>query len=187
MQLEALGLLLHLVTMRDDLERWVWSLQKSREFSVASTHYLVDLIMLSSSSIQTRWDKTVPIKVNLFVWRLFLDRHLIRLNISRSGMDISYLYCVHCNNGVEFFNHLFFSYSLTSALLDRILRWWVIDVSVVFSFDDWSCWIVDLCLRKGQRICWKVFSLRCGGIFGFFGISPCLVKISRIRVIFLMI
>ena len=51
-----------LVNMRD---RWVWSLEGSGEFSIASVRRLIDDYMLPEVTSKTRWMKAVPIKVNV--------------------------------------------------------------------------------------------------------------------------
>ncbi|GJV46621.1 RNA-directed DNA polymerase, eukaryota, reverse transcriptase zinc-binding domain protein [Tanacetum coccineum] len=51
-----------LVIMRD---RWVWSLEGSGEFSIASVRRLIDDYMLPEVTSKTRWMKAVPIKVNV--------------------------------------------------------------------------------------------------------------------------
>ncbi|GJY80626.1 RNA-directed DNA polymerase, eukaryota [Tanacetum coccineum] len=59
-----------LVNMRD---RWVWSLEGSGDFSVASVRKLIDEHMLSEVASRTRWIKEVPIKVNVLAWKIKLD------------------------------------------------------------------------------------------------------------------
>ncbi|GJS67792.1 plant PDR ABC transporter associated protein, partial [Tanacetum coccineum] len=49
-----------LVNMRD---RWVWSLEGSGDFSVASVRKKIDELMLSAVASRTCWIKTVPIKL----------------------------------------------------------------------------------------------------------------------------
>nr|GFA06375.1 RNA-directed DNA polymerase, eukaryota, reverse transcriptase zinc-binding domain protein [Tanacetum cinerariifolium] len=41
-------------------DRWIWTLEGSGEFSVASYRKLVDDNMLSESDIKTRWIKAIP-------------------------------------------------------------------------------------------------------------------------------
>nr|GEY45331.1 RNA-directed DNA polymerase, eukaryota, reverse transcriptase zinc-binding domain protein [Tanacetum cinerariifolium] len=48
-----------LVNIRD---RWIWSLQNSRDFTVTSIRKLIDEFTLSEVSSSTRWIKAVPIK-----------------------------------------------------------------------------------------------------------------------------
>ncbi|GKE34906.1 hypothetical protein Tco_1454228 [Tanacetum coccineum] len=47
--------------MRD---RWTWSLEGSREFSVSSVRKLLDDKILPEVSSKTRWIKAMPIKLN---------------------------------------------------------------------------------------------------------------------------
>ncbi|GJX43473.1 hypothetical protein Tco_0260149 [Tanacetum coccineum] len=59
-----------LAAMRD---MWAWSLEGSREFSVASIRKLIDDRMLPEVSPKTRWIIVVPIKVNVHAWKVRLD------------------------------------------------------------------------------------------------------------------
>ncbi|GJS94449.1 RNA-directed DNA polymerase, eukaryota, reverse transcriptase zinc-binding domain protein [Tanacetum coccineum] len=58
-----------LVDLRDS---WVWSLDGSGEFTVASVRRLIDDRMLPEISSKTRWIKAVPIKVNVHAWKVSL-------------------------------------------------------------------------------------------------------------------
>ncbi|GJR64060.1 RNA-directed DNA polymerase, eukaryota [Tanacetum coccineum] len=51
-------------------DRWVWSLEGSGNFSVASVRKLIDKHTLLEVSSSTRWIKEVPIKVNVLAWKI---------------------------------------------------------------------------------------------------------------------
>nr|KAJ0220648.1 hypothetical protein LSAT_V11C200087120 [Lactuca sativa] len=72
-QKRDLGLILHLVLLSTVEDRWVWLLDCMEEYSVASSHSLVDGHLLQTSSIASRWVNRVPIKVNVFSWKLVLN------------------------------------------------------------------------------------------------------------------
>ncbi|GJZ25140.1 RNA-directed DNA polymerase, eukaryota, reverse transcriptase zinc-binding domain protein [Tanacetum coccineum] len=71
------------VALVDMNDRWVWSLEGSGEFFVASVRRLIDERWLSEVSTKTRWINVVPIKVNVHAWKVRLDCLPTRLNISR--------------------------------------------------------------------------------------------------------
>nr|GFA79551.1 RNA-directed DNA polymerase, eukaryota [Tanacetum cinerariifolium] len=51
-------------------DRWSWDLNGSREFSVASARRYIDNNRLLDISSKTRWIKEVPIKVNVYAWKV---------------------------------------------------------------------------------------------------------------------
>ncbi|GJW54957.1 RNA-directed DNA polymerase, eukaryota [Tanacetum coccineum] len=70
-------------------------------FTVKEARNLIDQKTLPSLAPSTTWDKTIPRKVNIFMWRLLLDRLPHRLNISLRGMDIPAISCSSCNDGAK--------------------------------------------------------------------------------------
>ncbi|GJW74044.1 hypothetical protein Tco_0133414 [Tanacetum coccineum] len=83
------------------------------DFIVASIRKLIDEFTLSEISSSTRWIKAVPIKVNVLAWKIKLDNLPTRLNISRRGMDIDSIICLHA---VKRWNQLDTSSSLAKLL-----------------------------------------------------------------------
>nr|GEY30076.1 hypothetical protein [Tanacetum cinerariifolium] len=71
---------INMVSMED---RWVWNLESSGEFSVSSIRMKIDELRLPRVSYKTRWVKHVPIKVNVFVWKVMVDALPTRFNLSR--------------------------------------------------------------------------------------------------------
>ncbi|GJU67845.1 RNA-directed DNA polymerase, eukaryota, reverse transcriptase zinc-binding domain protein [Tanacetum coccineum] len=86
----------------------VWSLGPKGTFTFKDARSIIDQKTLPSLAPFTTWDKTIPRKVNIFMWRLSLDRLPHRLNLSLRGMDIPAISCSSCNANVESANHIFF-------------------------------------------------------------------------------
>ncbi|GJW37558.1 hypothetical protein Tco_0060478 [Tanacetum coccineum] len=57
------------INLADMMDRWVWTLEGSGEFSVASIRRLIDKRILPEVSTKTRWITGVPIKVNIHAWK----------------------------------------------------------------------------------------------------------------------
>nr|GEW24427.1 hypothetical protein [Tanacetum cinerariifolium] len=74
-------------------DRWCWPLEGSQEYSVKSSRILIDNTILPKAEVPTRWLRVVPIKVNVHVWTVCLDKLPTRANISLKGMDIPSIAC----------------------------------------------------------------------------------------------
>ncbi|GJW22191.1 hypothetical protein Tco_0032813 [Tanacetum coccineum] len=74
-----------------------WSLGRNGTFTVKDARYRIDQNILPTLAHTTTWDKSIPRKVNVFMWRLSLDRLPHRLNLSSrgfmgsSGQDVVHL------------------------------------------------------------------------------------------------
>ncbi|GJZ60933.1 RNA-directed DNA polymerase, eukaryota, reverse transcriptase zinc-binding domain protein [Tanacetum coccineum] len=77
----------------------------------------IDDQILPSLDTKTTWDKSLPCKVNIFIWRLKLDRLSHRLNLSSRGIDIPEISCSSCSCNVESNHHVFLT-----VLLPRRFR-----------------------------------------------------------------
>ncbi|GJZ70611.1 RNA-directed DNA polymerase, eukaryota, reverse transcriptase zinc-binding domain protein [Tanacetum coccineum] len=83
----------------------------------------------------TTWDKSIPRKVNVFMWRLSLDRLPHRLNLSSRGMDIPAISCPSCNANVESANHVFFECDIATDMWKLVFRWCDIPLFQAASWD----------------------------------------------------
>ncbi|GJV06477.1 RNA-directed DNA polymerase, eukaryota [Tanacetum coccineum] len=102
---------------------------RSGDFSVKSAREEIDKHVLVVSSSPMRWSKVLPIKLNIFLCRMFLDRLPTRINISNRGLDIPCVLCRICEGG-GLKPQAFFSFSCSMSLdLVRLLgRWWNIQI-----------------------------------------------------------
>ena len=77
-----------------------------------SARVFIDDSLLPKANAATRWIKVVPIKINMFAWRVCVDKLPTRLNISLRGVDIPFILCHLCSITVESSSHLLFSCNL---------------------------------------------------------------------------
>ncbi|GJR02100.1 RNA-directed DNA polymerase, eukaryota [Tanacetum coccineum] len=118
----------------------VWSLGSNGTFTVTEARNLIDQKMLPSLAPSTTWGKNIPCKVNIFMWRLLLDRIPHRLNLSLRGMDIPAIYCFLCNGNVESATHIFFECIIASEMWKLVYRWCAIPFVQALSFEAFKDW-----------------------------------------------
>ncbi|GJX12096.1 RNA-directed DNA polymerase, eukaryota [Tanacetum coccineum] len=126
------------------LDRWFWSLEGSSEFLVKSTRILINDFFHHIGDVLTRWVKLVPIKINIFAWKVFLDKLPTRLNLSLRGVEISSIICPICNVAAESSSHLLFTCPLARNLRCKVLRWWEIDELNYSSYEKWLLWFKSI-------------------------------------------
>ncbi|GJX33427.1 RNA-directed DNA polymerase, eukaryota, reverse transcriptase zinc-binding domain protein [Tanacetum coccineum] len=118
----------------------VWNLGPNGTFTVNDARNIIDQKTLPSLP-STSWDKIIPHKVNIFMWRLSLDRLPHRLNLSLCGMDIPAISCSSCNANVESANHIFFECIIASDLWKLVYRWCEIPFVQALSFEAFKDWL----------------------------------------------
>ncbi|GKB96765.1 RNA-directed DNA polymerase, eukaryota [Tanacetum coccineum] len=138
-------------TMADNLDdRWRWDLNGEGIFRVQDARNLLDEFFLPKDPVATRWVKSVPIKVNVFVWKLHLDRLPTRVNLARRGVQISSMMCPLCNNAGEDSSHLFFGCDMAIDITRLVCRWWHLAWTPVGSFSEWLAWFKTI--RMGSKV-----------------------------------
>ncbi|GJR44940.1 RNA-directed DNA polymerase, eukaryota, reverse transcriptase zinc-binding domain protein [Tanacetum coccineum] len=150
-QLDALATLVSQVNLVNKADRWVWTLEGSGEFSVASTRKVIDENRLKSDLSKTIWVKYVPIKINVLAWKIKMDVLPTRLNISRRGIDIHSISCPICDNGIEASDHLFFRCQIATQLTRKIVNWWNIDQVDVNTYVEWCTWLSSLRMASKSK------------------------------------
>ncbi|GJW26443.1 RNA-directed DNA polymerase, eukaryota, reverse transcriptase zinc-binding domain protein [Tanacetum coccineum] len=119
-----------------------WSLGRNGTFTVKDARYRIDQNILPTLAHTTTWDKSIPRKVNVFMWRLSLDRLPHRLNLSSRGMDILAISCPSCNANVESANHVFFECDIATDMWKLVFRWCDIPLFQASSWDSFNDWII---------------------------------------------
>ncbi|GKB44769.1 RNA-directed DNA polymerase, eukaryota [Tanacetum coccineum] len=151
------------VILSNSSDRWVWSLDSAGYFSVKSIRTLIDDSFLPSVGNETRWINVVPIKINIFAWKVCLDKLLARFNLSLRGLDILSILCPICHSAGESSSHLFFSCNVARLLQSKVARWWDLVIIDIHSYDDWYLGSPLFVWLKGLKMFWKGSSTLCGG------------------------
>ncbi|GJT62291.1 RNA-directed DNA polymerase, eukaryota [Tanacetum coccineum] len=101
----------------------------SCEFHVKSVLNLIDDSLLPHEDVPIRWVNVIPIKIDVFAWRVQFDKLPTRLNLSLRAVDLSSILCLLCNISVESGSHLFFSCLLARRLRSKAIHWWELEYS----------------------------------------------------------
>lgn len=136
-QFSELELLVGSIVLSEHIDTWQWSLDVSKGLSVASVRSLIDSHTLDVGSSATLWNKNVPIKINVFLWRLTLNKFPSRMNLDRKGIDLDSLLCPICQEDVETVNHIFFNCKLAKDLWALLARWWELDIPFCENISEW--------------------------------------------------
>ncbi|GJU62373.1 RNA-directed DNA polymerase, eukaryota [Tanacetum coccineum] len=131
-------------------DRWAWDLNGDGDFCVKDARDLVDEVLLPKENVATRWIKTIPIKVNVFAWKLHLDRLPTRSNLLKRGIQVQSSLCPICNVLQEDTSHLFFSCDVALDISRLICRWWNVSWSPVDSYSGWLEWFNSI--RLGSKL-----------------------------------
>ncbi|GJZ27081.1 RNA-directed DNA polymerase, eukaryota, reverse transcriptase zinc-binding domain protein [Tanacetum coccineum] len=91
--LEALKAEIHSLSLSSDRDILCWGLSHDGSFTVGDTRKHIDDVILPTLSMATIWCNILPRKVNIFIWRMRLDRLPHRLNLSRRGLDTQSIDC----------------------------------------------------------------------------------------------
>ncbi|GJY96657.1 RNA-directed DNA polymerase, eukaryota [Tanacetum coccineum] len=122
-QLRLLGDIISSIVLSNSNDRWIWRLDSAGDFSVKSARCYIDNFFLPKDEVSTRWIVSVPIKVNIFAWKVCLDKLPTRLNLSIRGLDIPSILCPNCYIAVESTAHILFSCDIACQLMRKVVRW----------------------------------------------------------------
>nr|GEZ01740.1 RNA-directed DNA polymerase, eukaryota, reverse transcriptase zinc-binding domain protein [Tanacetum cinerariifolium] len=103
----------------------------SKGFTVASVRHIIDARFLDVSPTATRWIRDIPIKVNVCLWRLSLNKLPSMMKLDKKSIDVDSILCPICNDDVETVNHLFFSCDMAKDLWSLLARWWELGIPFV--------------------------------------------------------
>ncbi|GJX36639.1 RNA-directed DNA polymerase, eukaryota, reverse transcriptase zinc-binding domain protein [Tanacetum coccineum] len=168
-QFEALKAAIGNVFLTDQSDTWQWTLNVAAGYSVAPARVLVDDTVLEVGLVATRWNRHIPIKVNVFLWRLNLNKLPYRVNLDRKGIEVGSLLCPTCQLDVETVNHIFFICEMAKDLWSLLAKWWELDIPIWANISDWYDWLDDVRVAaKARSILEGVGGLLCG-LFGTYG------------------
>nr|GEX01626.1 RNA-directed DNA polymerase, eukaryota, reverse transcriptase zinc-binding domain protein [Tanacetum cinerariifolium] len=103
-------------------DRWVWDLNGSGDFLVKDVRSMIDDFMLPNDHVATHWIKCIPIKVNVFAWKVRHDRLATKNNLMIRGISVDSPLCPICSQSNEDVSHIFFCCDLAYLVSKRVCR-----------------------------------------------------------------
>ncbi|GJT95771.1 RNA-directed DNA polymerase, eukaryota [Tanacetum coccineum] len=113
---------------------------------------ILDSVSLSNMDDRWYWDlngEEFSVKVNVFVWKLSLDRLPTRSNLLSRNILVSDVACPLCDHELEDSSHLFFGCPIAKDVQKLVCRWWNLDVQPYESYDGWLSWFKSI--RFGSK------------------------------------
>lgn len=115
-------------------DRWLWIIDNKQTFSVKSCYgWLVNVFAGTTRTMEgvqaalcsKIWSCDVPTKVQIFVWKMMLNRLPTRDNLERRGIinNVHELCCVLCFEENETANHLFCNCRMSQAVWTAVMQW----------------------------------------------------------------
>ncbi|GJR14619.1 RNA-directed DNA polymerase, eukaryota [Tanacetum coccineum] len=131
-------------------DRWRWDLNGSGLFRVCDVRNYLDDFFLPKDDRGTRWVKCIPIKINVFAWRVSLDRLPTRVNLIRRDIQVPSSDCPICSLDDEDASHLLFRCSMAADIHRLICHWWGLNWANIGSYAEWLSWFKDI--RLGSNV-----------------------------------
>nr|GEZ83283.1 RNA-directed DNA polymerase, eukaryota [Tanacetum cinerariifolium] len=120
-------------------------------FCVKDFRNLLDEFFLPKSESSTRWIKSIPIKVNIFAWRVSIDRLPTRHNLVCRGVSVPFVnFPMGCIEQ-EDLDHVLFRCELASGLSNLVCRWWNQDWIQFDSYRAWLAWFKAIRIPSSSK------------------------------------
>ncbi|GJT91555.1 RNA-directed DNA polymerase, eukaryota, reverse transcriptase zinc-binding domain protein [Tanacetum coccineum] len=103
---------------------WECVIDDTRSFLVKCLRTHITNTAIALDQNHPRWNKLVPIKVNIASWRIAKERLLTKINLDLSGIDLHLVNCALCDDDLAMEHHLFIHYRIAKQVWLDVLRWW---------------------------------------------------------------
>ncbi|KAK9053734.1 hypothetical protein SSX86_024808 [Deinandra increscens subsp. villosa] len=132
-------------------DSWGWDLEGNNEFVVNHVRKVIERATLLGNNTKTTWNKAVPKKINIMIWRLLNDRLPVRAKLLEKGIIFNNFDCVFCDNHLETAPHLFGSCPLVRATWIKVQNWLGIDGRCDVSPESIFQWIDNSSFNKRRK------------------------------------
>ncbi|XP_071704768.1 uncharacterized protein [Rutidosis leptorrhynchoides] len=173
-QLLHLLSLLSTVSISEGEDRWWWDYSTDGLYRVSSARSIIASFDYAPFTHQTDWCNSVPIKINIFVWRLKLHRLATLRNLESKDLSFDNSCCALCDVSEESHSHLFVRCDTSYQLWCKVGSWLDISIPIWNSVDDVWIWINSFSHNRNKKLIisviaystiWNIWKLRNDIIF----------------------
>ena len=129
-----------LQNLSDKRDKWVIPGAPNGEFSTGWFRDCNECFKTMGQVQQNYWNKWVPKKSNIFIWRLIRERIPTRRKLVDMGIDIPCTLCPICEKKEEDMSHLFFDCDLSTQLWSKLGVWWTVQIPSFSMGEDLLSW-----------------------------------------------
>ncbi|KAL4585556.1 hypothetical protein LXL04_010179 [Taraxacum kok-saghyz] len=126
--------------LSDKRDRWEIPGAPNGIFSTTWIRDCMETFKIMGQVQQNHWNKWVPKKHNIFVWRFIRDRIPTRRKLVDMGIDIPTSLCPLCERREETLAHLFFECDLSSQLWSKLGVWWAVQTPSFSTGEELMSW-----------------------------------------------
>ncbi|KAJ0911011.1 putative RNA-directed DNA polymerase [Helianthus annuus] len=135
-ELAELNVIISQVNITDSLDTWGWTTEHANEFSVKEIKTMIQNNDTSGNLNRFEWNRWVPRKVNIFGWRMNLDRLPTKAALARRNITMDSVTCPLCCERDETAEHIFGSCYVSSVIWHLVSRWLSIPPIYAFTISD---------------------------------------------------
>ncbi|MFS7977434.1 putative reverse transcriptase zinc-binding domain-containing protein [Helianthus anomalus] len=133
-QIEELERILLDEKTSDKEDVWKWGPRNNEIISVALLRDEITKSSLEPNDVPWKhWNKWVPPKVNLFIWRAIKGRIAVKVELVKRGVQLENQICSRCNKEEESVNHLLLSCLKSRAVWWNVLIWLKLPVQMNYN------------------------------------------------------
>lgn len=152
---ECSTLFSNIVLQDSVVDQWKWLSSPDKGYSVCDVyHHLTAIDHIECNTLQeVIWNKIVPLKVSIFVWRMFRNRLSTKDNLERRGViQLNSNTCIIGCGQHETLDHLFVKYQFFGRLWSLFRHWMRITFVDTVNLSDHVLHFSSLCgFSKGSR------------------------------------
>ena len=126
--------------LSDKRDNWEIPGAPNGEYSTAWLRDCMESFKMMGQVQQNHWNKWVPKKHNIFIWRVIRYRLPTRRKLIDMGLDIPVSLCPICERIEETSAHLFFDCELSSQLWSNLGLWWDVQIPLVSTGEELMNW-----------------------------------------------
>ncbi|GKA76737.1 ribonuclease H-like domain-containing protein [Tanacetum coccineum] len=122
-------------TLSDGDDKWVWKDDASGNFKVSNLSVCIQNNLFAECYLGLHhiWNSWILRKVNLCVWRTFINRFPTRLNLIMRGVILNSTSCPFCDTSEESIDHYLISCYVVVPIWRKVWAWWGLVLPVSFS------------------------------------------------------